>query len=605
MSRAIIDLCGIKPYRDEKPKTKPYKLSARTMGIEAMLLRKYREERQTFSESCERLFDKIHQETFEKIDSFVNEAITEETLFPGQNAYLLQAATLILGLHTSDHHYTLDKLESHFDSGKVVETFRIKPKRFQRRTDLIESINKVRDVDRLLVIVEQTEILDAFMLECFIDSLYNMLILSDDKRILILFCMSGSFMPISSLLPVSVMNRMAHKAIIVNDVDDITQDLERKLIANDGLSMKLGHRLISFMYMSFTEKDASIMHLKYLIENCLFEHYSSDLTIVNLPKESITKVLNQNHDMINRLKRLKSLKNCDMIDWKSVNSIVNFCTQQTEELQKYHKYLAVNINYMFELLKDQHVDGIITDLSDIYQQLLKHDNLSQSSEIYDQIINFKKYSPEAILKRIKSALRHQASLEYKGSFDIHKTLTKYLARLENNENCKEIVVALIKDLLQNAASLKNPLKLPLSELIYFDDIDLIMSMTMPATRNSIIECKHLTNKNYYEVLLDTLQGFPEEVNVADLFEEFKNSAKEEKLIILEASVKEMAEVVKKDQKRSKRSVHYKVDENEVEESDELMRAIFTDLIDGMELQGIVKRYANESKQGILKRMCWL
>lgn len=559
----------------------------------------------------DQLFDKSYANLIQQVGQYVDEVLldsSKNSLFPNFNSYLIQGASVILGMHATDHLLAINRLETYISKNKKgIEIYRIKSE-ITRRNQFTNLYMKIRNSTKSLVIVEKTESMGVSLLESLIDSLHTILTEDPSKRITVLFCMSSNFKPLNRLLPISVSTRMHYNKLIVSEVEDISRNLDQYLINMNCNRFSIGSNLVETIASDFAFRDPTLANLKYIYQYCLFHHFRKTHTVANLNKKDLVKLLKSHPSLIKTIKSLDSVVNYNTNrDWTSNTTVASFCVEQSAICQAHDKFIKNQIAYYFYLLKDDLGQNFPSDLNDLYSESMNHDGLACSFKFADAVQKLKSYPINSILKRIDKALLNCKKDSTKDKNDVYTIFTKFKGKFENNDDSKQLVFEFINSLLEHAQLLINPLKLPLSELLYCDDTVTIRKRLMPMTRYDVFKAPEVT-KSYFDAIYSSILRYKEEVSEADLYDEFKHFMEEKKHINEFDARKIYDSKAMTPNKRARRSVRFenidKSSDNGTNLDEGLLKAIFIDTLENIEQQGLIKRTSKDSKKGMLRRHVW-
>lgn len=535
-----------------------------------------REAQRAFSQD---LFSQWLNETNDKlindIDVFIQRSLgLEDGLFTHVYSSIIHPAAIILGMQASDHARTLDTIEEHVKKTFKTQVLRLQSG-FSKKSNLETSLKQFKNDDRLLVMIEQVEIMDHMLIESLILKLHEMLEESQSKRIMILFFMSGSWKNINLIISSNSMSRMRTIETIVKEPEDVMRTMQKRLMNTEKTAFKLGPNLIDLLYDDFIERDASIVNLGYLYEFAIYEHYSKKVSLLNLPVEKLRAIFKTESQCSKAFKDFEYFKTRTGDKNKSFANIANMIDKQI----KHHTFVVIQIQTYFILIRDETHETFPSMLNDIFRELTSkaHKDLAQSSLFLDSISKLKNYPIASLRKRMNECIQARSAFCSKDKFqDVLKIIIEFDDKLENNDNDRRLVSDLTNKLREHAKLLINPFKMQLQEALYYDNVDRLQSRTMPATRYDALQ-KFLDKSCAFSILYDMIHKSQEEISENDLFGDFSDAMCE----------------MKREVSRVKKF------------STALLKAIYLDLIDCMIHQGLVKRELRGSKVGILKRVVWL
>lgn len=539
-----------------------------------------------------------------ELDRFIDESLdSNEELFKKRKSTFVNVATLILGMQTSDHEAIFRLMQDHIQEKPVeIEVVRIRPGLTHKQKHLIQTdLELVNDKKNILVFIEQSEAIDSGLLDFIISALYDSLKLVDDRRVMAMFCSSGSWNKVGNMLPIA-MNRLGRVYNIVKEPDENIDKNIRRLLFCEDVTCKPDPETLRMLDLIYAERDPSITNMKYMFQHCITEHYSNIITLATLRRrKELALLLKSKSGLLEALRNLESIKDPLKplyLDWSDHSAVVDFCVDSIKNLKAYHKFICTQISYYFIMLRDEERQNFPSDLLDLYEELFKYDELSHSPRMFDALSKLISYKREGLLRRIKLCIDSYSEPpeRMKDNEDVHSILETFREKLENNDNYKEtnmkdsfnqenkkdvkkdpIVKELVGALLKHVRTLGNPSRLPLSEVVYFNfNISTILKSTMPATRLDVRESSLRGQKanNYFNILFSLVYESPEEINMSDLYQDFIQAVEE-------------------------------TNENSEQSNEGLLKAIFIENIDSMVFIGLLRYDTRNSKKGTLKKCMWL
>lgn len=524
------------------------------------------------------------------------------------------ATSVALGIPPSDKAATLNMIESTFrDKVRAIQFLRILPDLVTKTQlqNFLELNFRTKTSQNLLVIVEQTDKMGVFVLDSLIGFFNNMQNRQRVKNVMVFFCMASSHMSLDTILPSAGVELVGRKGMIIKDISEDAFKRIESLIHGIGNTFKLSAELLDTIYNHTCFVDTSVMYLKYLYQYSMFRHYIyGNGTISNSPKSSNSSP---------RLSRRKSMRSSEMPSSLAkrgnkikYNAASGLCESRITDLLDYHTHLTQQLQLYFILLEDETAESFPTTILELYLEVLKYENLSFSHNTIDAIFKLKSYSAEGIIRRIDSMKELNFNkLDHKAQPNVYSILHRFRQKIENNEDSKDIRRDLQENLAHHIQFLKNPLKDPDSASVYFKDRVIFTDRTMPALRYDL--SNDTLGSNLFGILYKKICNSPEEISEQDLFYEFLQARKEQaSQINLRKSVITPFYKFKSTTRRTGSSLQTKhlpsrdVDsKSETEKKDEReLRAVFADLLDCMQHQGIIERELRSSKRGIFKRNVW-
>lgn len=589
--------------------------------ILSLIQARYLQQRDLSRAHSDRWLYKTNADLIEQIDQFIDKSFGDEkkALFRDVKSTQIHPASLILGMHASDHPPTLDMIERHINKEKpLIKIVRIKGGSI-KKASLIETLTSVKDQKHLLVIIEQTEIVERTILNFLILYLYTMLTEGESRRLVVMFCLSSNCKDITQLLPTDTRNRLAKITTIVKEPRDGVLNMQSWLLEADDIVFEIGSNMMNLMYDNVLDVDASVENLRYIYQYAMFEHYSSYASLLTSAPKELAKLVKSHSHLVSFIKNLKSVKDSgelSTVDWRDRMEVAKYCRKRIEYLKCYHEYVWTQFYHYLNLLRDETDQAFPSRLNDIYSEFMAHDDLGQSINFADAISKIPRYPVESIVKRISLCTQeHVKSSNSIKCEDVYSILVVYKEKLENNDDCKPILKELADKLLKHSQILKNPLKMPLNEALYFNKSEIVRKRALPSTRFDALN-DYLDKSNHFGILYRLIHNHVEEISAADLFNDFKDAVEtdcQEELNspeVPEVPPKKVKKLCRRGTRASTRITN--VPQQEVKKrvvvnkfDDGLLKAIFVDLIDCMERQGLVKLDRRRSKNGIIRRSVWL
>lgn len=574
--------------------------------IEKLCINQYQEQKLILEELFEGWLQETNAALIEEIDSFIRISLGDKNdPFRHVSSKIIHAAQVVLGMRSSDNKPTLDMIHNHvITKNQNFQIIRINQD-FSKKNDLIAVFGEVKRSKQLFLIIEQTETIELSLLEILINYLGTI-----NAQIMILFCMISSASK-EKLSQLDLRSRMRVITSIVKKSPENFLNLQSRLLKTNEFKFRFGHNMVDLIYDNFIQCDPTIAQLKYLYEYAMFEHFMKHTSLVTLDRKYLIKVIKPGGRLVNIIRSLKSVKRKESanVDWKSVDSISQFCLRSTEAISKNHEFLVDQIECYLILVKDETNIGFPSFLSDIFGELWNYESLNQSHSFMEALAKLRKYSNESILRRIEAVMANCSVITSKKDYlYVQSILSKYKKKLENNNNCKETREELTTSLQEHAKLLKSPKTFPLYEAIYFDDHS-TMIRTIPYSRTDFFK-SNVDPNNHYIILCNLINNSPEEISKLDLYNEFKQA-------VVDLNPSQMVEAqnvlktrtkANKCLRRSTRTSNITLTKN-ITTNDEfkdegLLKAIFIDLIESMELQGLIKTDNRKSKTGLIKRVVW-
>lgn len=481
--------------------------------------------------------------------------------------HLIHAAKLIFGLQTNDNELTLKQIEEHTRSiYPEVHTERIRP--MSKSTHLFASLERHKYSAHFLLIIQQTELFEQQLLRRLIALLHSRSHYGGNS--MVLFCTSDK----STKLPVQNMGYLGKVEEIYRTNDAIDLSVADSLLIGENSKFKIGGQLIDIIDENVACFEPSIMNYRYLYQYSMFEHYCKISSIFSADRQVLRCLLKGQPNLVGNLLMMGSLKDKPIIqEMRKSSNVVEtataFCDELVSNLLNTHMYTCSQLICYFEMIVDESKTGKFASLLDLYEELIKYDDLGQSAEFLEKIRGLTKYATDRLIRRIERAncVRNKKSLGYEAKDeDVLDILNSYRNKLMNNDNCDKVRKDLVDDLMKHSQLIINPTRKELHEAIYYSDYRTLNSRCIPYTRNSTYWIEGCFKD--LALLNSIIQESPEEMSLMDLFDEFT-------------------------------VIRSKTKPNNGEAND-MEATIFIDLINSMEYQGLIKR----DGKGRIKRLIW-
>lgn len=557
----------------------------------------------------------INSNLLNDIELFVKESLSTTGLFEQTKCSFLHAANVILGMPSADYAPTLDSIEQHInDIYDDLKVLRIESG-LSKKSNLLEALSQIRGEASVLVIIDRTETIDPPLLKSLTDSLYELLRETSADRVIVLFCMSNSSHTIEKILPIRIRTLMNNVKTIVKDPGEVFKQTSAKILMNGDFSFNLHPKTIDAIRNDFIYNDPSVTNLKYLCQCSLFYHYIKNKSypknsaILLLPQTQLAKILKSEPDLISSIKELKSMnsKVINGCNWNDANAVASLCCNLIQELRNYHQFILGQMLHYLDMILDTTGAGF-DDLNDIYNRLVDYDDFGHSPMFVSEISNLQKYPTASILERLEKSTSYKMKFpKLKGKFtDVHSILMEFKEKLINNDNSRDIVIELINRLLKHTQELKNPLKMPLNEVLFYYDLESLENRALPNdwafTPKDFID--RLTP---FGILYDLIQAGAEEISAVDLFNDFKCRFEElERRKLMDIKLSSSGVKLKvRPKKLRNTTVPIRINDNSEEIIDEgLLKALFLDLLIDMENMGLLKSDKKMSAKGTVKVCHW-
>lgn len=517
---------------------------------------------------AEKLYHEKSAELISAAVEGVKDFVTKSMNLKGTNLFdktegQIHGEVLHLDMQLSDHEMTYTFIEKAVK--KLVNNLhiiRLKANQARKRS-ISELMEPTRQSRRIFLIVEQTECLSRVLTETLVGLLKNRL--SDETSptdtIMILFCLSLRI----KALPFDNLHCFGRMKGIHKQTDQSKVGYLEILLRSRGLKVKLGPNVLDFIYEHSLHTDSSITNVKYLHCYAIFEHYQ------RLNAESLIS------------------------------------QAEYEELESQHQLLCDNILSLSLFLKDK--DKWPTDATDLYSELESYSDLSKSHDFFDSLQSLRKISHDRLVKRFENVENQFGNLVTKSKKVVKQNavsiLSSYKDKIGNNRDCDEILLQLINDLMKYAKNIRSPFNEQRN--FYFNNVRSLETGCFTASRRAEeLSETYLNESSYFGILFKRILNSPGNIAAAELCDEVLEDFK--KLITIQESTTEKRQDPV-ETKRSRRKTTIRASrksmgrETSEEERDGLARAIFVDMIDSMEHQGIVKLDAR-AKGKVIKRLAW-
>lgn len=570
MGSTLIDLSAIK-CRQSGFKAPP---TNDDQEVYNLCIHYFKEQRAVATKLFNEWLEEINSDLVTQIDDFIDTSLrySKNGLFSNRCPAIIHPARVVLGMDSGDNNTTLDMIYNHVScKNRNLKIVRVAHDTTQKNP-LIDILKKATCLKQLLIIVDQTELMESSLLETLVRSIIKISQESKGPCIMIMFCMAnGMGKGLSNVMDLLFHSFMRDMTWIMKKNPKKTLALQDKLLKSDVNRFRLGRGMIEFMYDSFSQYDASMAQFRYLYEYALFEYHMNPLSLLTTDKKHLMNVVKPHSNLVESIRRLESVRKMKgtKVDWNSAPSIIQFCVKSIKDVLTHHEFLVSQIGCYLPLIKDEIAKGFPSNIIEIYDELWDYDSLSLSPNFMNAIIKLSKYPTDSILRRIEASVANSSPVSLKEINSVASILSNYREKLENNEDCKNVKEGLRTQLFGHAALLKSPKTYPLYEAVYFDNRSAVYKRTETHARTDLLysEMKHET---HYGILLNLIHNSTTEISLADLFDDFKDA--------VEGS-------------------------NQIND-DLILKTIFQDLIDSMELQNLIKTETRRSRKGLISRVIW-
>lgn len=603
------------------PKSKHYCLKSLT-SADYLLHQQYQRELEKSNNVFSDWVAETNSQLIEDIFKFIDSSLEcSSPLFPNLSHANINVASVLLGIHTSDHELTLDLIRKKISrTYKLVQIARVEPD-IDKKSSVISKFEDYLESNQLLVLIEQTEKMDLHVLEFMMLYLLSKLDRDLKKKalttILVIFCKSSTRFPVERLFNRQISSRMLFATTIIKDPKINAQSLFQSLFDSENTNLILGPRVRDHIELVFTSKDPSVFLIQRMWRYILHLHYNKYTSLAPSLNEDALKQLSKEIHLLDMLKNLESMKYLrkDLkIDFDDPKVMLKFCKHQLKYLRQYDNFIKLQMYSYYELIQDKATDGFPSSINDIYSHLVKKGNfdLGSSRKFIDCISSLDKYKLDSLNKRIDSALKRGIMPKTKivDLEDVNSILNGYRNKLTPESDPKKTLTELKNRLIRHTSILKNPINIPLSEMVYFNDIEPLIRLNL-TQRKLVRECQEGYSRNF-NLLTRLIDNCKEEINLADLYDEFKNAAESRP-----SNKKNLTEIVddgnrnRKQRKSARISKHVvpiqpiEVVQEVEEDDDNLLRMQFQDILADQELHGFIKRDSRTSKKGKTQRIIWL
>lgn len=523
---------------------------------------------QSESSKAVKLFDKIFNELnepiFDGVQDFVSKSL-ESRLFEIER---ICAATLLLDMHISDHEKIFVKIESSLrdvakcirkNSNSCMHVQRVRSN-LRRKRNLIDLLESCPRTSYLFIMIEQSETLDTAMAESLVGNLTKRLRVEDSptKVIMVLFCLSTKLQD----LPIDAFNCFGKITSITTNKRIDSQIIKDRLLRCPGVEMKLGSKNLDFIYEIFLNNDASVTNLEYIFTYALHSYHRD-------------------------------------------RAYLGFCGK-SEKFVEYHNHMCNELYCFYSLLSSD--KQFPDDVTDLYDELLKNDTLVHSQAVYEAIHRLSYVSNKALMNRCQRRLDLVEKYR-KLKESITKVMYSYTKKFENNEDCDDLRKSFIKEVLEYAEKLYNPL-LKENRYIYLNDETDLHRGALDALRfQKSFQDQYMGLDPYIDMICKAILNSPSQLSASDLYHDvehelkIKISQERQRQYILKP-VK-----VKSTPKKKSRLTPIKSTKNTVDPKDEsiddIAKGIFMDLIAALEHLHMIKLLRQTGKGLLVKRSVWL
>lgn len=568
-----------------------------------------------YKEYFEGWFTEVNGHFIAEAEKFVRKVIEDDSPFRSLSDRIIHMMTFFLRIEFNDHISIVKLIEDHLDDTfPKLDITRIGIK-VTKRSELTNIIGELDTNKHNLIIVDQAEcLIESSLHRSLIDDLQILLESNSKKRVLLMVCCSR-FADFDRELPEESKKKWIRYEDVYGRGVTHTSDLLRTKLLKHDMIFQLGPKVVDYIIDRFAMKKLSLSDLLYAYDICVYEHLTRPEALLHLSEKELVSALQVSPYLVESIMNLKSLEGLETgIDWSDVKSVARFCTKKLRDLREYHKYLMTQLECYFCLMRDPTGEYFPESLNGIYSELLDHTDLGDSPAFVDAIKRLKSISSETAIKRINAILSSVGS-SCRSKSDVRFILHGHLRKMENNYSVK-LDNEFIRALLDQSGTLKSPFRLPLQEAYYYDNYFKLQERTSFAFRKKIDQDTGLGDP--FSILYELIKASPEMINSKDLFEEFKMklSEKSDEPIEPQGETEEDQHTSSPPGRRLRRStmsarsakkIRSTINEQKSRTPDldeKTLKVLFVDLIETLELHGILKTDQRRSRKGMLIRCVW-
>lgn len=560
--------------------------------LKARLLSQFKEQSNVLENIFDEWFIKANQQLVEHILAFVNQSIEPQYFVSHDDQTVMHVTTAVLGHEVSDHGPILDYLERELVTKRSdVTRFRLKKddcsKKLHELFDIFRQLVK-ESLEKLLVIVENTESIDIDSLSNLFEEIHLGVDAGKCKLIMVLFCSSTNVRPVRKLISQGSQRLVKFFPTIKKAADRrYIQDLQIALFTNPEVKYKLDLSLTILLFELFSERDPSLLNLKYLFKLAFFLHCRKIVTVLTFDEKTLAKSKYHNI-IIDALRSTESLSATkDKIDWINSKKSLLLLRQSIVSLSEYILFLDTQTKYLYELLKDQTGNAFPDSPKSIYDSILAS-HIPDSPNLQDTLASCHKWDPSTIGKRVQSAIEKigRLSTPAKHRRDVYDIFKNYLDKIENNPGLlAKLTSSFIDDLIDHSKTLVNPTKWACSEAVYFSDKDLF-KQRCGSSRHALLP--DLLNDTDFGRIYKTIHEGENTINLADVFFHFDLS-------------KEFVDETKTKKKKTSRKSVKEEEKTKLDKS--LLLSIFKKSLEDMVYMGLID--INTRKRPTIRKILWL
>lgn len=574
----------------------------------ALMYQIYRKQRQLSDNLFDKWLSQMNGPLIKEIDSFLDNALidSENTLW--EESPMVYPAQITIGAQKSDHPATLNMIEKHIrKTRKRISILRLKPNRYTRNY-LANMVDEMSGDRYILVIVEQVETLERTLLETIIDHLAGLLEYSTTEKAMLMICITGSFMKIDTILECTSGARLRKFTEIVQNPVDLLLSLPEELLRQNNLAPKISPTICPLMMQIFLENDCSVTNLRFTYQILQLYHCFTEFALVALtPGDSITS----RPQILERIRNdFNIIKQPEGWDWKDSKKMSQIIHDIFKRHNVNHDSMMEQLKCYYILLKDLSEDGWPAYFTELYEEIGQFKDLGHSSRFVDAVTKINRIPIDRLLKRMENCLKSSNGLRYKPEM-VQSIVYKYQQKLENNENNPKLVGEFVAELLLHIKKIRNPLDQLFHQTAYYTDLAMAREVITPSYRRSLAT-KLIDKDSYFGMLYDIISHSPSDICLADLFDEFQDAVKlrvqakpNEQIERRLTSIKIKETPRKRDRGKSIAPVPAKKMKPNITDDEGLLKAIFIDLIETMDLQKYIRRDLRKSRRGFVARSAWL
>ena len=383
----------------------------------------------------------------------------------------------------------------------------------------------IRDKRPVVVIVDDMENcgnkpgLDSFLItaqQCL-----------DHLNLVVVLCCYTGCLTLQQLLPTMSCDSLYLSAFNPRSPRNLFQALMSKVILTpDVFTFKLSPNCLQLIVDNFVFVDISISRVSLIVKSCLFRHFHSnplsifscktkqelDQTLDAIPKKDVNKLLKE-------VCKLPSAKRSGLLSKQAI-------MDRLEELHSAHLNLLDVCTQLYLITRDLPGSKLASTVTGIFMSFLRSTNYGDSAEVEDTIQALRFLTLDEFKRKLDICFNNETKTELSDFSQLLMTERETLngfkdedvvpklsvpvaqpdlepcrKRSEWKEKMKKRIaetpkvrskfeiwrsgfLSKIKRYLQEISS---PYFMPLSELVYFDDVDYIVEHIFPSVRSQIMD----------------------------------------------------------------------------------------------------------------------